>query len=425
MRVLITVWPTASHLFPVIPLAWALQGAGHEVRVASPPNLWQHITAAGLTAVPLGDEESTPGYSGEYVTLPQEERDRLARELGLGPQDAHEWEMFSVFLVTAVEMFHQVPREPGARVPLVDDLVAHAREWQPDLVLWDTWPAAAVAARSCGAAHARLLWGADITGWALERFARADARGEEPLANPLREVVRPVAERYGFAPDDELLLGQWTVDPTPPELHLPVPGRRVQLRWVPYTGGAVVPEWLYPVPKRPRVALTLGTTAQMFDYANHAMLAAMLDTVAELDIEVVATLTPGQLAELAVPDNVRVVDYIPLGQLLPTCAALIHHGGFGSFATAVAHEVPQLIEMGAGVESPEFARSLTGARAGLTVHHERDGAAGIRERLTRLLTEPEFAAGARKLHADWLALPSPNDVVPVLEKLTVRHRARS
>lgn len=421
MRVLITVWPTASHLFPAIPLAWALQGAGHEVHVASPPKLWKDITAAGLTAVPLGDEESTPEYSGEYVTLPPEERARLARELDLDPRDAHEWEMFSVFLVTAVEMFHQVPAERGAPAPLIDDLVAHAREWRPDLVLWDTWPAAAVAARSCGAAHARLLWGADVTGWALDRFARAGT----PLANPLREVVRPVAERYGFKPDDELLTGQWTVDPTPPELHLPVPARRVQMRWVPYTRGAVQPGWLYPVPERPRVALTLGTTAQMFDYANGAMLRAMIDAVAGMDIEVVATLTSGQLADLDVPDNVRVVDYIPLGQLLPTCAALIHHGGFGSFATAVAHEVPQLIEMGAGIESPEFARSLLDAGAGLAVHHEKDGTDGIRERLTRLLAEPGFTVGARKLHADWLALPSPNDVVPMLEKLTALHRART
>ena len=36
MRVLITSAPMHGHLFPLVPLAWALRAAGHEVLVASP-----------------------------------------------------------------------------------------------------------------------------------------------------------------------------------------------------------------------------------------------------------------------------------------------------------------------------------------------------------------------------------------------------
>lgn len=60
MRVLMTVWPAAAHLYPVVPLAWALHSAGHEVVVASHPNMAATIASVGLTSIPLGDAQSMP-----------------------------------------------------------------------------------------------------------------------------------------------------------------------------------------------------------------------------------------------------------------------------------------------------------------------------------------------------------------------------
>ncbi|MFF2750047.1 hypothetical protein ACFVVA_31480 [Kitasatospora sp. NPDC058048] len=46
---------------------------------------------------------------------------------------------------------------------MIDDLVAFARDWRPDLAVWDTMTfAGPVAARACGAAHARLMFGLDL-----------------------------------------------------------------------------------------------------------------------------------------------------------------------------------------------------------------------------------------------------------------------
>src|SRR6185436_13395214 len=48
-----------------------------------------------------------------------------------------------------------------------------------------------------------------------------------------------------------------------------------------------------------------------------------------------------------VPDNlpreVIHIDYAPFSQLLPRCAALVHHGGIGTSAQALASGVPQLV----------------------------------------------------------------------------------
>ena len=43
------------------------------------------------------------------------------------------------------------------------------------------------------------------------------------------------------------------------------------------------------------------------------------------------------------PDGVRHFDYAPFSELLPRCAALVHHGGVGTTAQALAAGVPQII----------------------------------------------------------------------------------
>src|ERR1700690_1554447 len=56
MRVLFLTPPAIrSHLYIQAPLAWALRTAGHDVRVASQPDLIDDIMRTGLTAVSVGD----------------------------------------------------------------------------------------------------------------------------------------------------------------------------------------------------------------------------------------------------------------------------------------------------------------------------------------------------------------------------------
>jgi UDP:flavonoid glycosyltransferase YjiC (YdhE family) len=57
---------------------------------------------------------------------------------------------------------------------------------------------------------------------------------------------------------------------------------------------------------------------------------------------VLLTRFPEQLpAQL--PDAVRHFDFVPYGALLPRAAALVHHGGMGNLACALAAGIPQLV----------------------------------------------------------------------------------
>ena len=59
MRVLLASYPDRPIFHPMVPLAWALRTAGHEVRFACQPAFADTITRAGLTAVPVGRDGNT------------------------------------------------------------------------------------------------------------------------------------------------------------------------------------------------------------------------------------------------------------------------------------------------------------------------------------------------------------------------------
>ncbi|MFC8850071.1 MULTISPECIES: nucleotide disphospho-sugar-binding domain-containing protein [unclassified Micromonospora] len=417
MRVLFVTFPATAHLFPIVPLAWALQSAGHEVLVAShsgvvETDMTATIAGTGLTPVPLGARTELPALARINAATDQSNRPTLA----LDPDDGGDWERTRSYLVGLFSLYYPAP-EAGQRWPMADALVEFARSWRPDLVLWDPLcPPAAIAARACGAAHARVLWGRDHLAWMRERAVRAGG------TDPLVEWLRPLLDRYGDTFDEEVLAGQWTLDLVPERLRLPADRRYVPVRRVPYTGGGL-PDWLAGPPSRPRVCLTLGvSTRKLFSEHQGFSVRELLALVADLDVELVATLNDAQLAGAGeLPPNVRVVEYLPLTLLLPTCAAVIHHGGGGTYAAAVAHQVPQLILPVPKWDETATARYVVERGAGLRVD-EPFTVTDVRAALLRLLREPRFRDGARSLHRDMLATPSPVATVPVLERLTGRHR---
>ena len=60
---------------PMVPLAWALRAAGHDVRVAVQPSFAATVTSAGLTAVPVGRDRSTWRLAGMFPEETEADRD--------------------------------------------------------------------------------------------------------------------------------------------------------------------------------------------------------------------------------------------------------------------------------------------------------------------------------------------------------------
>lgn len=439
MRVAITMWPAPAHVYPFVPLAWALRSAGHDVIFVSHPAIGEVVSAEGLPFAAACDPEGLPALQGPGGAFPEERADvaRITQALNLPEDPLGTWNTVTQFFLPAMWDFTPYRGSAEAEMPVMDGMVAFFRQWKPDLVIWDPClPGAGVAARACGARHARYT-GPDMIGWCLDQFEQATSGPDAPTVdNPLVETLRPLAEKYDVPLDRETLFGQFSVNPMPPAINLPVNTRMIPVRWLSHTRQGQLPGWLYPVPDRPRIGLSLGVSVRSYLNADWSYVKVLFEALSELDVEVIATLNETQLDKVtSIPDNVRVVDYLPLNQLMPTLSALIHHGGLATMIAAGSARVPQLIvdfldreivaeSVGDGTAAvPRYALAPTtsayvqGHGAGEVIDLSKPSVERIREQVTRVLTEPSFAEGAGRLQTDLLASPSPADIVPVLEKL--------
>ncbi|ONI75993.1 glycosyl transferase [Actinosynnema sp. ALI-1.44] len=414
MRVLFATCPDKSIFQYLVPLAWALRTAGHDVRVASQPRFADVITQAGLTAVPVGRDsdihralETAPGTQvSARAGLPR------PYDAAIDPALATPEHLRAGYEYN-VTWWHRMDN-----LPMISQLVAFARHWRPDLIIWEPRTfAGSVAAKAIGAAHARVLWSMDVFGVTRQQFLGM------PRPDPLAEWLGGHAREYGVEFSEDMVTGQFTIDQLPDSLRIAADLQYVPMRHTPYGGPATVPSWLRTPPRRPRVALTLGLTATE-KFAGYTVdIGHILDALGDLRIELVATLTDKTRDALPrVPKNTKIVPYVPLQDLAATCTAVIHHAGAATMATTSLHGVPQL-SIPYHFDQPALAARLADHGAGLTIDSARATGPAVREAVLALLNEPRFRANAKKIRDEMLAMPAPNEIVPRLEELTAAHHS--
>jgi UDP:flavonoid glycosyltransferase YjiC (YdhE family) len=405
MRLLFTTWAWPSHYNAMVPLAWALRAAGHEVRMTSQPALLPAMRSSGLPITPVGaDVDMTAAYRGGTARVPA----------GAVTAD-HAYQSFLAAATTVKPSRESRLAVYGAvAAAMTDDLLTLARNWRADLVVFDPLTfAGPLVAKLSGVPAVRSLFGPDIT-----YFTKVTA------------AVRPWAEllaRYGLDVDDVDLLGTATIDPCPPALQVPdAPTRRIHTRYVPYNGIAAIPFGLPAAssPGRPRICLTWGTSTNQrvgrSGFLPDEVLRGAVKLAAERDAELVLAITTGQRELLPdLPTGVTVMESVPLDALLPLCEAVIHQGGAGTMLTALCHGLPQLT-VTHFVDQAANAVRLAAAGAGRTFAVTEVTAADLVAAGHHLLDDPAHRASARRLRAEIEAQPSPVDIVPQLLDLTPR-----
>lgn len=425
MRVLFVTNPFRAHLYVQVPLAWALRTAGHEVVIAGPPDMADAIASTGLPGIAIGEplELEKKMAQAQPIAEPEGLCDPRGQRTGRSVQSDFGWGD----PYTELEDLTTGVREVFFPDSTFDDLVGFARQWRPDLVITDpTAFPGAVAARAVGAAHARMMLSVDRVGQ-----LRAACRPRlDAGTDPMREWLEPILNRYGCEFDESSVLGQWSISPVPSWIWQPEGVHYLPMRAVPFNGPASTPRWVYEQPDRRRVCITQGISHRdaTIDGVSSST-RDLLDAVADLDVEVIATLNARQLESVsAIPDNVRTVDFVPFTSLLPTCSAIVHEGGVGSFATALENGVPQVIvpndfKVEKWWAPVAIATGLESRGAGVYAGNSSTFTAdALRDSLKLVLDDPSYAANAAQLRAEVRAMPSPNDVVRGLENLTAEYR---
>ncbi len=383
MRVLFAAPGAYGHVHPMIPLASAMQRAGHSVLWATSPRLCERLEVAGFAATPAGVEadarmEEFRRRYPQQETLPTYERRLL--------------------------MFPKLFGELAAP-SMLPALLAATAEFRPDMMIHDAAEfASAVVAEQHDMPHITHSFGALVAPEIVER-ASVEV---EPLWESVGLEPRPFGGSY-----DHLYLDIYPPGLQPfPLTHIP----SVQpLR--PVATDASADEQLPPHlgdAQRPIVYVTFGT---VFNPAE--AFTPVLDASRSLDATIVVTVGPDAdpTALGAVPSNVVVERYIPQSLLFDHCAAVVSHAGSGTFLGALAHGLPQLCLPQA---ADQFVNTAACERlgAGLALQPDTVTADTVVEATNRLLNDPTFRTNAEHAADTIAAMPAPDDVVTVIEQLT-------
>lgn len=382
MRVLFTSPPGWGHVHPMVPLAKAFLERGDEVGWATAAEVGPRLERDGFHALGagLGETESMQEFHRRFPELA--EIPLPDRPLFMFPR---------VFGVVRAG-------------PMLGDLLPLARDWRPALVVADQSEfAGPIVAASLGVPNVTHSFG---------------SLRPEPLVAAAADKVAPLWEAQGLTPRpyggtyDHLYLDIYPESlQTQDAAHV---GDVQPLRPIMFAadaGDGGLPALVTEPSSVPLVYVTFGTVFNK----DVSVIATVVRAAAELQVRVVATVGPaGDPAALGdQPANVSVRRYIPQTELLSRCAAVVSHGGSGTFLAAVSSGLPQLC-VPQGADQFDNAAACVRSGAGLMLGPGGVGPESVREALKRVLGDPAFGAAAARVGAEIAAMPPPAEVAEVI-----------
>ena len=373
MRVLACSTPMEGVFAPLVPLATALQRAGHDVLVATGPNLEARVKSTGLAMRVAGP-------------CPEEAAAEAVRHPAFA-EGTEPWRL-------GATMFAHVlaPR----KLPVLHELI---EEFEPDLILQAPVDLAApIAAASHGIPT--VTYGAGLL-------------LEPALMATMAAWVRPLWEQAGLESDEHAgMYRHRYLDPMPATLQPDLgPASAVATRIRPEVPGdptESLPAWADRLGERPVVYVSLGTVPV---FNRPETFRPLLDGLAEVDADVVVTVghnnEPSSLGK--VPSNVHVERWLSLNAILPRCQAVVCHAGAGTTLAALSYGLP-LVLTPRGADQFPTATTLDRVGAGRMLAPPRVTPANVRDAVVEVLSNESYRVAARKLRDEIVLMP-PADVV--------------
>jgi UDP:flavonoid glycosyltransferase YjiC (YdhE family) len=374
VKVLVVSTPGSGHLSPLLPLVEAFLAGGDQVTVAAAAEAAALVGRTSARFVPVGNGE------GEWFG-------RLQTRIRGNPGDGIAPERINHYFLP--RLFGEIAADD-----MIDDVVACGRAFDPEVIVFETYALAGPLA-------------ADLLG-VPSVHQLLSSIPDHGIMQLVDDAVSPLWRSFGRdTPGYAGVYRDVTIEICPPSLEsLNIPsGDRLTLQ-------PTLPPQMAPEPStRPLVYVTLGT----FFNANLDIFRAVLDGLANEPVAVVATVgidqDPGDLGP--VPGNARVERFIPQVTLLPTCAAVVHHGGAGTTFGTLAHGLPEVI-IPQGADNFDNAAMVEMAGAALVLRPGEVTAENVQNAVRRILNEPSYAEAAGQAAAEIAAMPTPEAVADEL-----------
>ena len=405
------VCPIGGHVAPILAVARHLAGAGHRVRMLTGSRFAEAVSATGA----------------EFVALPEEadfdDRDLDASFPERGKQKgiaSLRYDLLNVFIAPGRHQYRAL-RQLLAEEPA-------------DAVLSDFAFVGVLPARLSG--EPRTPWislgvlpltlsSVDTApyGLGLPPSSSALGRLRNRALNTLvqRVILRPISQAadqmladlglgpLGMFPLDSYRLADRIVQFTVPEFEYPRSDAPADLTFAgPLLAAAPrfeLPSWWTDLESgRPVVHVTQGTLDNV-DLSK--VIEPAITALADKDVLVVAATGGRPVTELrmTLPDNVRVAEMLPYGELLPRTDVMVTNGGYGGVQMALGHGVP-LVVAGAKEDKPEVAGRVAWSGSGVNLRAERPKPEAIATAVTDVLANPSYRDNARRL-ADAISKTDP------------------
>lgn len=389
MRVLCSTPPMEGAFGPFVALGRALIDAGHEILVATGPDLQRRAREHGFDVVVAGPA----AMEGAVAAM---------ADPAVVSADEGERRRFPAAMFGGVIAPRKLPALRAAADRFAPDLVVH-----PPVDLAGPLLAAERRLPSVTYGFAQPL--------------------EPPVVAGMAERVAPLWTAAGLDPDPYagLYRGRY-LDPSPPSLHTDRgAAERVAEPIRPEIPGdpdAALPGWTAGLGDRPVVLVSLGTVPL---FNQPAAFGALLDGLAGEPVDLVVTVgelnDPAALGER--PANVHVERWLPLAALLPRCTAVVCHAGSGTTLAALAAGLP-LVLVPKGADQHINAAACLRAGVARAIAPSQVTPAAVRAAVRAVLA-PNAAerAAAQRLATEIAAMPAAADVAAGLERLVTHVRS--
>ena len=416
--------PVRGHVTPLLAVARALVGAGHDVRFLTGRTYREAVeqTGARWCALPAeADYDDSDmdaafparvgrtGVAGvrwdlQHIFLdPAPAQLRAVDELlATHPADAVLTE--SMFLGAMLLLSRPAAERPPVINLGIIPLGLRSRDTAPFALGIPPRPGAVGRARNA------------LLTWSTDRFVFGDL--QRAAARQVRDIVgaelRTPVMNYPSLADAVV---QFSV----PEFEYPRTDVRTPVHFVGPVSLAdassiPVPDWWGDLDAdRPVVHVTQGTVANA---DLNDLVLPTIDALADRDVLVVATTGGRELPRRPLPANARIAAYLPYDRLFPRTSVLVTNGGYGGVHYALAHGVP-VVATGNTEDKAEVAARVAWSGVGLRLKPTRSGIAPTRiaHAVDEILGNGSYRERAAHIGAAITRAPGPLGIEAVLDSL--------
>ena len=332
MRALLSAVGTRGDVQPIVALGRRVRDLGHEVRLSVPPNFVEWVRGFGFEAIPVGVEMRHPAGRGPVAPLTAEEIRRLRESMP--DLIADQFEKVSAAaegcdVILGANAHQYAARSIAERrgLPYVTALYSPVALPSPDHA---PPPAAGETWEPGNAATNLQRWADNLKAWNNRALERVNYNRSSRGLTPIDDVLRYNITDHPWLATDALLA------------PIPVtPGMDVF-----ETGAWILEDWT-PLTRELAEFLDAGEPPIYFGFGSMPAPASVGRTLIDAARAVGRRAVVSQgWAELSLVDDAP--DCMAIGDvnqqaLLLRVAAVVHHGGAGTIATASRAGAPQVV----------------------------------------------------------------------------------